>query len=401
MARKDTPNQAIRSRIIDHTTEDPADLLANPLNFRRHPGQQLDALRGSMKELGWLKAVLVNKTTGHVIDGHARCEEAMRQGVKVPVDWVELTEAEERLALAVLDPITEMATRDIAILADLLAEVSTEDPGLQALLDELAGKEPEVAPKSGLKAGADPDAVPEPPKVPVTKPGDLYILGAHRLLCGDSTNRDHVGRLMDGAKADMVFTDPPYGVNFQSNMSKRFDVLKNDDRVLDVAPVIFETMGEDTAAIVWTSQQVYPAWRSQFESFYKSTVIWSKGGDGMGDLAGDFAPNYEMALFCVKGRPTFQAPRPGAVWDVAKDRAVDYVHPTQKPVALAEHGLNLLCKPGGVVLDLFGGSGTTLIACETTGRTARMMELDPIYCDVIVKRWEEATGKKAELVPHA
>ena len=129
----------IRSRIVAHTEEDPADLLANPLNFRRHPGTQLDALRGSMKELGWLKGVIVNRTTQHVIDGHARVEEAMRQGVKVPVDWVELSPAEERLALAVLDPITELATRDDAILADLLAEVETQDAGLNALLDVLRG----------------------------------------------------------------------------------------------------------------------------------------------------------------------------------------------------------------------------------------------------------------------
>lgn len=129
---------------MGHSEEDPADLLANPLNFRRHPGQQLDALRGSMRELGWLKGVIVNRTTGHVIDGHARCEEAMRQGVKVPVDWVELSPDEERLALAVLDPITEMANRDAGILADLLAQVQTEDPGLQALLDELASKDPEA-----------------------------------------------------------------------------------------------------------------------------------------------------------------------------------------------------------------------------------------------------------------
>ena len=166
MAKKQTPPDPIRSRIVGHSEEDPADLLANPLNFRRHPGHQLDALRGSIKALGWLKGVIVNRTTGHVIDGHARCEDAMRQGQKVPVDWVELTEDEERLALAVLDPITEMATRDQAILGELLGQVSTDDAGLQALLDELMAKDGPEQPKSGLKDGADPDAVPEPPKVP-------------------------------------------------------------------------------------------------------------------------------------------------------------------------------------------------------------------------------------------
>jgi ParB-like chromosome segregation protein Spo0J len=127
-----------RNRIVDHTEEDPAQLLANPLNFRRHPGAQRDALRGSIGELGWIKAVLVNRTTGHVIDGHARCEEAITAGATVPVDWVEMSIEEERLALAVLDPISEMATRDDEALAALLADVSTQNEGLQTLLDDMA-----------------------------------------------------------------------------------------------------------------------------------------------------------------------------------------------------------------------------------------------------------------------
>jgi hypothetical protein len=140
----------IKSRIVGHGDVKPDDLLANPLNFRRHPGTQMDALRGSMKELGWLKTIIVNKTTGHVLDGHARVEEAMRQGLPtIPATIVELTPEEERLALAVLDPITELATRDQAILDQLLADVETQDAGIQALLDELAGKEPD--------GGAGPD----------------------------------------------------------------------------------------------------------------------------------------------------------------------------------------------------------------------------------------------------
>lgn len=141
MAKKTQAAALIRSRIIGHGDVNPEDLLANPLNFRRHPGGQMDALRGSLKELGWLKTILVNKTTGHVLDGHARVEEAMRQGLKtIPATIVELAPEEERLALAVLDPITELATRDQAILDELLAEVETQDAGLQALLDEMASK---------------------------------------------------------------------------------------------------------------------------------------------------------------------------------------------------------------------------------------------------------------------
>jgi ParB-like chromosome segregation protein Spo0J len=134
----------IRSRIVGHQDVAPDQLLANPLNFRRHPGKQKAALEGSLKDLGWLKEVIVNTTTGHVLDGHARVEEALAKGEQtIPVTYVEISEAEERKALAVLDPITEMATRDEELLASLLADVETSDPGLQALLDDLAGKESE------------------------------------------------------------------------------------------------------------------------------------------------------------------------------------------------------------------------------------------------------------------
>jgi hypothetical protein len=129
----------IRSRIVAHGYEAPEQLLAHPNNFRRHPGEQLDALRGSLAELGWVKGIIVNRTTGHVVDGHARVEEAMRQGItKVPVDYVELSADEEKLALAVLDPVSELATRDDALLAGLLSEVHTDDPGLQAMFRAMA-----------------------------------------------------------------------------------------------------------------------------------------------------------------------------------------------------------------------------------------------------------------------
>lgn len=133
---------ALASRIVGHGDEAPDQLLANPRNFRRHPNAQRDALRGSLRELGWVKSVIVNRTTGHVLDGHARVEEALAAGVPtIPVEYVELSEAEERLALAVLDPITEMATRDADTLNALLGEVDTNDDGLRALLDTLAASD--------------------------------------------------------------------------------------------------------------------------------------------------------------------------------------------------------------------------------------------------------------------
>ncbi len=159
MAKKSQDKQKIprliQSRIVGHGDIDPTQLLANPLNFRRHPGPQMDALRGSMSELGWIKTILVNRTTGHVLDGHARVEEAMRQNLPtIPVTLVELSEAEERLALAVLDPITEMATRDDVILSDLISQVSTDDDGLQYLLDTLLDKEADEESSDNIKRDA-------------------------------------------------------------------------------------------------------------------------------------------------------------------------------------------------------------------------------------------------------
>ena len=246
------------------------------------------------------------------------------------------------------------------------------------------------------------DAVPS--AVPArTKRGQIWQLGSHRVMCGDSTSAADITALLEGGEADLVFTDPPYGVNFQSGMSKggtatRFEPLKNDDKILEIAPVIEAVMKPDTAAFVWTSHQVYPRWREQFARLYRHTIIWYKAGGGIGDLRGNYATDYEMCLFCVKGRPKFRGKRGLAVWPISKDGAMEYLHPTQKPVALADKAIDDFSDVDGIVLDLFGGSGSTLISCEKNRRRARVMELDPTYCDVILKRWEEYTGQRAELV---
>jgi DNA modification methylase len=204
---------------------------------------------------------------------------------------------------------------------------------------------------------------------------------------------------MDGNKAEMVFTDPPYGVSYQSNMrtkSDKFDVIKNDDVFLDVAPVI-EACSVGWV-FVWTSWKVLTKWIDLFDGFGYPTnqVIWFKGGGGIGDLKKTFSSDYETALVWHRGAE-LTGKRIGSVWKVDKDGASSYKHPTQKPVALPEEAIDKTTKVKNKVLDLFGGSGSTLIACEKTNRYCRMMELDPKYCDVIVKRWEEFTGKEAVL----
>ena len=219
------------------------------------------------------------------------------------------------------------------------------------------------------------------------------------MMCGDSTSIDAVERLMDGQKADMVFTDPPYGVSYQSNYrvkSAKFDVLKNDDVFLDIAPVIHAF--SNGWVFVWTSWKVLTKWIDQFESFgYPSNqVIWHKPGGGIGDLKKTFCTDYETALVWHRGAE-LTGKRIGSVWRVGKDGATEYLHPTQKPVALAEEAIDKTTMARAKVLDIFGGSGSTLIACEKTNRDCRLMELDPKYCDVIIKRWQDFTGKTATL----
>jgi len=193
-----------RSRILGSSEEDPAQLLANPRNWRIHTTAQRKALRGALDTVGWVQQVIVNKATGHVVDGHARIEEALsRNEPTVPVLWVDLSPDEELLVLATLDPIAAMATTDEAKTNDLLAEITVDDAGLARLLDSLGAKRPMLA---------DPDAVPEPVAEPYVKPGDLWRLGDQRILCGDATDPDAVARLLDGAQPRLLVTDPPYGV---------------------------------------------------------------------------------------------------------------------------------------------------------------------------------------------
>lgn len=201
-------------------------------------------------------------------------------------------------------------------------------------------------------------------------------------------------------KADLVFTDPPYGYEYQSNMrtkSKKFDVLKNDDKILDFVPAIKGLI--NGFVFICTTWKVLDKWLLLFNQYFELTnmIIWDKGGGGMGDLEHTFSTDYEIMLVSNNGAK-ITGKRIGSVWNITKDNANDYVHATQKPVKLAATAIEATTKEGNVVLDVFGGSGSTLIACEQLNRKCRMMELDPKYCDVIIKRWETLTGEKAVLV---
>ena len=367
-------------------------------NARTHSEAQVAQIAASIKEWGWTTPVLVDEDSG-IIAGHGRVMAAQKLALKeVPVmvatGW---TEAQKKAYVLADNQLALNAGWDTDLLKVELQEINglDFDMGLMGFSDDFL-QSVLVETTEGL---TDEDAVPDVPEEPETKPGDVWILGRHRLMCGDSTSIDAVERLMDGRKADMVFTDPPYGVDYQSNMrikSAKFDVLKNDDRFLDIAPVI-EACSTGWV-FVWTSWKVLPQWLDQMKPFGYPTnqVIWFKGGGGIGDLKKTFASDYETALVWHRGAD-LTGKRIGSVWKVNKDGAATYLHPTQKPVALGVEAIDKTTRSGALVLDLFGGSGSTLIACEKTARDCRMMELDPKYCDVIKKRWEDFTGQKAVL----
>jgi DNA modification methylase len=220
--------------------------------------------------------------------------------------------------------------------------------------------------------------------------GDLFEIGEHRLLCGDSTCSDTVAKLMNGEKADMVFTDPPYGVNYQSNWrnnksENKFDILENDNTFLDFKSNLILFTKQISAWFIWTSHQVYPVWRDMYEDFYINTIIWDKGKMGMGDLE-SYGNNYEMALFCSQGKPKLRGERKKAIWQINVESGSEYVHPTQKPVNLAASAIPDFTMNNDLILDLFLGSGSTMVASHQLKRKCYGMELDPKYCQVIVDR---------------
>jgi DNA modification methylase len=244
----------------------------------------------------------------------------------------------------------------------------------------------------------DEDAVPEVPEQPVTVLGDVWVLGKHRLMCGDSTSIDAVDKLMDGQKADVLFTDPPYGINFKPQRGTH-DIILNDnldgaefDDFLDgVFGAALASMKPDTYAFIWTGWSKIGAFERSIQKFFKIQAmhIWVKNNFGIGYYS---RPKHEPFYLCLNGKPVYPNTAPADVWDAA--RVHKTVHSCEKPVVLITDILNTYHK-NSLVLDLFGGSGSTMIACEKTNRSANLMELDPKYCDVIVKRWQDFTGKIA------
>lgn len=383
------------------------DLKSDYKNARKRTDRSANLIAESLQRYGAARSIVIDEDN-RILAGNGTIEGAKAAGIKnvrvIETDGTEIIAVkrtglseDEKIGLALADNRTsDLSDWDKDMLQQLSAEHDLA-PWFEADdLAEIIG-EAEQLPTEGL---TDADDVPEAPEEPITKPGDVWLLGDHRLLCGDSTDIHAVERLMDGKKADMVFTDPPYGINYQSNMrtkSAKFAVIENDDKIItDWLPLA--TAFSTGFCFVWTSWKVLDQWLAVTKDFAPLTnmVVWDKGGGGIGDLKKTYSTDHEIALVFNRGAE-LTGKRIGSVWDIGKDRAAEYVHPTQKPVALAEQALDTTTKRGNLILDFFGGSGSTLIACERQNRQSRLMELDPRYCDVIVKRWEDFTGKKAIL----
>ena len=396
MARSKTSSQGVAQGLEVERVE-VSSLVKDPANVRRHSEKNLEAIKGSLARFGQQKPIVVG-ADGVVIAGNGTLAAAQSLGwsmidiVRSPLTGSEAT------AYAIADNRTaELAEWDEGALAQQLAALSIEDEELATA----TGFDQRDIEKMGGGLEIEEDEVPEPPADPITRPGDLWILGEHRLLCGDSTKAEDVERLMAGAKAGMVHTDPPYGMSYQSNMrtkSAKFAVLENDDRVLTewIEPAIQNSEG---FVFIWTTWKVLEQWFPVVKPFGKlsNLVVWSKGGGGIGDLKKTFSTDHEIAFVFNRGAELC-GKRIGSVWSFGKDAASDYAHPTQKPVALAAEAIDKTTTKSCTVYDPFLGSGTTLIAAEQLGRKCYGMEISPAYCDVIVKRWETLTGKKAERV---
>tara|TARA_R100001082_G_scaffold110302_1_gene89858 strand:+ start:1807 stop:2958 length:1152 start_codon:yes stop_codon:yes gene_type:complete len=368
------------------------DLIPYARNTRTHSDEQVNQIVSSIKEFGFTNPVLVDQDN-MIIAGHGRVMAANKLKLdKVPTICLKhLTEAQKKAYIIADNRLAlnagwdeDMLKVELEELNDLEFDISLlgfEDNEIESLLSE---------PTEGL---TDEDAVPDLPEEPTTKLGDLWILGEHRLLCGDSTSIDDVDKLMDGNKADMVFTDPPYNVAFNGRSGK-FDVIKNDklsnDEFVDFIDGFLSTLEviNSNTYYICCNWAFYGLLQLKLKP--KACIVWAKNVFGLGK---GYRHQHEFILFDGLVDPSIT--NESDLWNIAKDS--NYQHPTQKPVELPERAIKNSSKKKNIVLDLFLGSGSTLIAAEKTNRKCYGMELDPKYCDVIIQRWEEFTGNKAEL----
>lgn len=364
-----------------------------------------------IKEFGF-KVPVVARSDGSVVDGHLRLMAARHLGMEtVPVVLAdEWTDAQVKAFRIAVNKSAELAEWDTSLLALEIEDLKELDFDLELTgfelpeLEDILGAEAD----GGTEGQTDPDAVPEAQEAAVSREGDVWLLGRHRLMCGDSTDAGSVALLMAGEKADMVFTDPPYNIEsggggegcLSESLNKQKDAIDfishfDPTDFLKVLPEVFQK--NHVNAYVFCNNSLLPQYLNFAveRDFAFNVLVWKKPS-AMPINAAHW-PDMEYLVFFRKN----------AIWNYGLDgvsysRCLEFgrekgLHPTMKPVGLICNELLISSNKGSTVLDLFGGSGSTLIACEKTGRVCRMMELSPRYCDVIVRRWQEFTGQEATL----
>jgi DNA modification methylase len=384
-------------------------LIPRANNPRTHSPAQIAAIAASIQEFGWTNPVLVG-AEDDIVAGHARVLAARKLGMSyVPVIVLKHLSEAQRRALVIADnqlSITgagwdsEMLRIELALLQDAdydLSLVGFDDIELQRLLEAQDAAE-------GL---TDEDAVPELTETPTTVAGDLWILGDHRVLCGDATVFADVERLLGNVAADLVFTDPPYNVDYEGYTEDRLKI-KGDRMTPEQFQQFLLATFSSYRRIVKPGASMYvchsSSWQREFQNALEATgfearcqIIWAKNTFAWG--FGRYKFQHEPIFYChVAGQKDawYGDKSQSTLWEEKKP-AANRIHPTAKPVELVERAIVNSSKAGDIVADLFGGSGSTLVGCERRGRKARLMEIDSKYADCIVRRWQLYTGKHAAL----
>jgi DNA modification methylase len=396
----DTPSPW-RSRIVAHTAADPHSLIPHPENWRTHPAIQAAAMRGVLDEIGWVQTVVVNERTGRLIDGHLRVMLALERGMaEIPVTVVDLSESEERAVLATFDPLGAMAEADGTAVAELLQTVDTANAEIAGLLDRLARES-----QAALPSFTDPDDLPPPPLTPTSRNGDVWLLGAHTVVCGDARDPAALQAATRGEPAQWMWTDPPFGVNYQGKTRDRL-TLANDQpeglaELLEGAFRAVDGVLADGAAVyvAHPAGALSHCFATAFLDVgwtWHQNLIWQKDAFVLGHS--DYHYQHEEILYGGKGRkPAWRGDRAqSSLFAVPRPRR-NPDHPTAKPVALIEAQLRNSSRHGDRGLDPFLGSGSTLIAAARLGRRCAGIECDPRYVDVTVRRWQAWSGAEAAL----
>lgn len=372
-------------------------------NSRTHSDEQVAQLAASIQEFGFTAPILVGDENV-IIAGHGRLLAAQKLGMeKVPtVDASGWSDAQRRAYVIADNKLALNAGWDVEMLSLELTELEAEGFDVELTgfdLDEIS----KMADESVGGADGEDDAPPLPAH-PITVEGDTWLLGPHRVMCGDSTNAQHVEELLSGQPSDLIFTDPPYGMSYGGGRSKTHSMISNDDlEGEELRQMVSDAIGnaklcakEGSAVYVCLTWRTYADFEASMEKVgleSKACIVWDKKSIGLGNA--DYRPQHEFIFY--SGGQWYGNKAQSDVWYLSRGATGEYVHPTQKPVELIERAVLNSSKKGDVVHDCFGGSGSTLVACEKTGRHARLMELDPKYCDAIVQRWQDFTGQTAQL----